>query len=47
MTFLDFKKLLLDDELTIPKFTELIKVSEKKKKAYKNSSRLWFRDRGK
>ena len=31
MTFIDFKKLLLDAELTIPKFTELIKVSEKNK----------------
>ena len=29
MTFIDFKKLLLDAELTIPKFTEIIKVSEK------------------
>ena len=25
MTFIDFKKLLLDAELTIPKFTELVK----------------------
>lgn len=29
MTFIEFKKLLLDAELTIPKFTALIKVSEK------------------
>lgn len=35
MTFIDFKKLLLDAELTIPKFTELIKVSEKNIQAYK------------
>ena len=35
MTFIDFKKLLLDAELTIPKFTERIKVSEKNIQAYK------------
>ena len=40
MTFIDFKKLLLDAELTIPKFTELIKVSEKNIQAYKKKKRV-------
>lgn len=35
MTFIDFKKLLLDSEITLPKFAELIKVSEKNIQAYK------------
>ncbi|EDZ63828.1 hypothetical protein SMGD1_1609 [Sulfurimonas gotlandica GD1] len=35
MTFIDFKKLLLDAEITIPKFSKLIKVSEKNLQAYK------------
>lgn len=35
MTFIDFKKLLLDAEITLPKFAELIKVSEKNIQAYK------------
>lgn len=35
MTFIEFKKLLLDAELSIPKFTSLIKVSEKNIQAYK------------
>ena len=39
MTFIDFKKLLLDAELTIPKFTALIKVSEKNIQAYKKKKR--------
>ena len=38
MTFINFKKLLLDAELTIPKFTELIKVSEKNIQAYKKKT---------
>ena len=29
MTFIDFKKLLLDAEITVPKFANFIKVSEK------------------
>ena len=40
MTFIDFKKLLLDAELTIPKFTDLIKVSEKNIQAYKKKKRV-------
>ena len=40
MTFIDFKKLLLGAELTIPKFTELIKVSEKNIQAYKKKKRV-------
>ncbi len=40
MTFIEFKKLLLDAELTIPKFTSLIKVSEKNIQAYKKKKRV-------
>lgn len=40
MTFIEFKKLLLDSELTIPKFTELIKVSEKNIQAYKKKKEV-------
>jgi hypothetical protein len=40
MTFINFKKLLLDAELTIPKFTELIKVSEKNIQAYKKKKHV-------
>ena len=40
MTFIDFKKLLLDAELSIPKFTELIKVSEKNIQAYKKKKHV-------
>jgi hypothetical protein len=40
MTFIDFKKLLLDSELTIPKFTALIKVSEKNIQAYKKKKEV-------
>ena len=40
MTFIDFKKLLLDAELTIPKFTALIKVSEKNIQAYKKKKEV-------
>ena len=40
MTFIDFKKLLLDAELTIPKFTNLIKVSEKNIQAYKKKKEV-------
>lgn len=29
MTFIEFKKTLLDAEITLPKFSKLIKVSEK------------------
>lgn len=40
MTFIDFKKLLLDAELSIPKFTSLIKVSEKNIQAYKKKKEV-------
>lgn len=40
MTFIDFKKLLLDAELTIPKFTALIKVSEKNIQSYKKKKEV-------
>ncbi|MGM0518566.1 MAG: hypothetical protein ACQERD_02855 [Campylobacterota bacterium] len=40
MTFIEFKKLLLDAELTIPKFTDLIKVSEKNIQAYKKKKEV-------
>jgi len=40
LTFIDFKKLLLDAELTIPKFTALIKVSEKNIQAYKKKKEV-------
>lgn len=35
MTFIDFKKLLLDAEITLPKFSSLVKVSEKNIQSYK------------
>ena len=35
MTFIEFKKLLLDAEISLPKFSALIKVSEKNIQAYK------------
>lgn len=35
MTFIDFKKLLLDAEISLPKFAKLIKVSEKNIQGYK------------
>jgi len=35
MTFIEFKKLLLDAEITLPKFCNLIKVSDKNLQSYK------------
>jgi len=35
MTFIDFKKQLLDAEISLPKFSKLIKVSEKNLQSYK------------
>lgn len=35
MTFIEFKKTLLDAEITLPKFSKLIKVSEKNLQSYK------------
>lgn len=40
MTFIDFKKLLLDAEITLPKFSKLIKVSEKNIQAYKQKGEV-------
>ena len=40
MTFIEFKKLLLDAELTLPKFANLIKVSEKNIQAYKKKDEI-------
>ena len=40
MTFIDFKKLLLDAEITLPKFSKLIKVSEKNIQAYKKKKEV-------
>jgi len=40
MTFIDFKKLLLDAEITLPKFANLIKVSEKNIQAYKKKNEV-------
>lgn len=40
MTFIDFKKLLLDAEITLPKFSKLIKVSEKNIQAYKKKGEV-------
>ena len=34
MTFIEFKKLLLDAEITLPKFCKLIKVSDKNIQSY-------------
>jgi len=35
MTFIEFKKSLLDADISLPKFSKLIKVSEKNLQAYK------------
>jgi hypothetical protein len=35
MTFVEFKKLLLDADISLPKFSKLIKVSEKNIQSYK------------
>jgi len=40
MTFIDFKKLLLDADLTLPKFAKLIKVSEKNIQSYKKKEEV-------
>lgn len=40
MTFIEFKKLLLDAEITLPKFSKLIKVSEKNIQAYKSKGEV-------
>lgn len=35
MTFIEFKKMLLDAEITLPKFCKLIKVSDKNIQSYR------------
>ena len=40
MTFIDFKKLLLDADITLPKFANLIKVSDKNIQSYKNKGEV-------
>ena len=35
MTFIEFKKLLIDAEISLPKFCDLIGVSDKNVQAYK------------
>lgn len=35
MTFIEFKKMLLDADITLPKFCKLIKVSDKNIQSYK------------
>lgn len=40
LTFINFKKLLLDAEITLPKFSKLIKVSEKNIQAYKTKGKV-------
>lgn len=40
MTFIDFKKLLLDADITLPKFAHLIKVSDKNIQSYKNKGEV-------
>jgi len=40
MTFINFKKLLLDAEITLPKFSKIIKVSEKNIQSYKKKGEV-------
>ena len=40
MTFIDFKKSLLDAEISLPKFSKLIKVSEKNIQGYKKKGEV-------
>ena len=40
MTFINFKKLLLDAEISLPKFSKLIKVSEKNIQSYKTKGKV-------
>jgi hypothetical protein len=40
MTFIEFKKLLLDADITLPKFAKLIKVSEKNLQSYKKKEEI-------
>jgi len=40
MEFVEFKKLLLDIEMSLPKFCELIKVSDKNIQSYKRKGEV-------
>jgi hypothetical protein len=40
MTFIEFKKLLLDADLTLPKFAKLIKVSDKNLQSHKKKDEV-------
>lgn len=40
MTFIEFKKLLLDAEISLPKFSNLIKVSDKNIQSYKQKGEV-------
>lgn len=40
MTFIEFKKRLLDIEMTLPKFCDLIKVSDKNIQSYKKKGHV-------
>lgn len=40
MTFIEFKKLLLDAEISLPKFSKLIQVSEKNIQSYKKKGEV-------
>ncbi len=40
MTFVEFKKLLLDADITLPKFAALIKVSDKNIQSYKKKEEV-------
>ena len=40
MTFIEFKKALLDAEISLPKFSKLIKVSEKNIQSYKKKGEV-------
>jgi len=40
VTFIDFKKKLLDAEISLPKFSKLIKVSEKNLQSYKKKGEV-------
>ncbi len=40
MNFVEFKKLLLDADITLPKFSKLIKVSDKNIQSYKKKTEV-------
>jgi hypothetical protein len=40
MTFIEFKKMLLDADISLPKFSKLIKVSEKNLQSYKKKENV-------